>query len=109
MRQGEALDGDGQSPKFDLLEGADDGGWVAGVKRVKGFQRPVIQGNRDLFMNIVGWLSQQENLISIRPNESSDRRLTMTSAAQANITWLALIIIPGFIFGTGVYAWWRRR
>ena len=28
-----------------------------------------IQGNRDLFMNIVGWLSQQENLISIRPKE----------------------------------------
>src|SRR5262249_19096734 len=25
-----------------------------------------IQGNRDLFMNTVGWLSQQENLISIR-------------------------------------------
>ena len=25
------------------------------------------QGNRDLFLNTVGWLSQQENLISIRP------------------------------------------
>ena len=28
-----------------------------------------IQGNRDLFMNTVGWLSQQENLISIRPRK----------------------------------------
>src|SRR5262249_23807713 len=28
-----------------------------------------VQGNRDLFLNIVGWLSQQENLISIRPKE----------------------------------------
>jgi ABC-type uncharacterized transport system involved in gliding motility auxiliary subunit len=26
-----------------------------------------------------------------------------------NITWLSLLIIPGFIFGTGVYTWWRRR
>lgn len=68
-----------------------------------------IQGNRDLFMNIVGWLSQQENLISIRPKEPDDRRLTLTATQQANITWLSLLIIPAAIFGTGVYTWWRRR
>jgi ABC-type uncharacterized transport system involved in gliding motility auxiliary subunit len=68
-----------------------------------------IQGNRDLFMNIVGWLSQQENLISIRPKEADDRRVTLTATQQANINWLSLLIIPGSIFGTGVYTWWRRR
>ena len=40
-------------------------------------------GNRDLFMNTLGWLSQQENLISIRPKEPSDRRLTMNAAQQS--------------------------
>jgi ABC-type uncharacterized transport system involved in gliding motility auxiliary subunit len=68
-----------------------------------------IQGNRDLFMNTLGWLSQQENLISIRPKEPDDRRITLTATQQANITWLSLLIIPGFVFGTGVYTWWRRR
>ncbi len=68
-----------------------------------------IQGNRDLFMNIVGWLSQQENLISIRPKEADDRRITLTATQQANIMWLSLLIIPATIFGTGVYTWWRRR
>jgi len=68
-----------------------------------------IQGNRDLFMNVIGWLSQQENLISIRPKEADDRRITLTATQQANITWLSLLIIPGFVFGTGVYTWWRRR
>jgi ABC-type uncharacterized transport system involved in gliding motility auxiliary subunit len=68
-----------------------------------------IQGNRDLFMNIVGWLSQQETLISIRPRDPDDRRVTLTAAQQTNLTWLSLLIIPGFIFGSGVYAWWRRR
>src|SRR5262249_17792116 len=38
-----------------------------------------VQGNRDLFMNTVGWLSQQENLISIRPKEADDRRVTLTA------------------------------
>jgi gliding motility-associatede transport system auxiliary component len=68
-----------------------------------------IQGNRDLFMNIVGWASQQENLISIRPKEPDDRRITLTATQQSNILWLSLLIIPGFIFGSGVYSWWRRR
>lgn len=68
-----------------------------------------IQGNRDLFMNTVGWLSQQEDLISIRPKEPDDRRITLTAAQQSNIVWLSLFGIPAIIFGTGVYGWWRRR
>jgi ABC-type uncharacterized transport system involved in gliding motility auxiliary subunit len=68
-----------------------------------------IQGNRDLFMNAVGWLSQQENLISIRPKEADDRRITLTATQQNNITWISLLIVPMLIFGTGVYGWWRRR
>ena len=61
-----------------------------------------IQGNRDLFMNTVGWLTQQENLIAIRPKDADDRRVTMTAAQQTNVTWLALFIIPGFVFSAGV-------
>jgi gliding motility-associatede transport system auxiliary component len=68
-----------------------------------------IQGNRDLFMNTVGWLSQQENLISIRPKEADDRRITLTSTQQTNIMWLSLLIIPAAVFGTGIFTWWRRR
>jgi ABC-type uncharacterized transport system involved in gliding motility auxiliary subunit len=68
-----------------------------------------IQGNRDLFMNTIGWLSQQENLIAIRPKNPEDRRITLTATQQSNITLLSLIIIPACIFGSGVYAWSRRR
>jgi len=68
-----------------------------------------IAGNRDLFMNVIGWASQQENLISIRPKEPDDRRITLTATEQWNIFWFSLLIVPGFIFGSGVYSWWRRR
>ena len=68
-----------------------------------------IQGNRDLFMNTIGWLSQQENLISIRPKTPQDRRITLTATQQSNITLISLVVIPACIFGTGVYAWSRRR
>jgi ABC-type uncharacterized transport system involved in gliding motility auxiliary subunit len=66
-------------------------------------------GNRDLFMNTIGWLSQQENLISIRPKEPTDRRLTMTAGQQNAIVLFSLFVVPLAIFGTGVYTWWRRR
>ena len=68
-----------------------------------------IQGNRDFFMNSLNWLAQQDNLIAIRPREPEDRRLTLTANAQQNIMLLSIFIIPGLIFASGVYNWWRRR
>jgi ABC-type uncharacterized transport system involved in gliding motility auxiliary subunit len=68
-----------------------------------------ISGNRDFFMNAVNWLAQQENLIAIRPREPEDRRLTLTAEQQQRIMLLCLFIIPGIVFASGVYTWWRRR
>jgi ABC-type uncharacterized transport system involved in gliding motility auxiliary subunit len=66
-------------------------------------------GNKDFFMNVVGWLSQQENLISVRPKEAADRRLTMTAGQQWWVGMFALVFIPLAVFGSGVFNWWRRR
>jgi len=68
-----------------------------------------ISGNRDLFMNAVNWLAQQENLIAIRPKEADDRRITMTANQQLRVLILALLVVPALVFGSGIYAWWRRR
>jgi ABC-type uncharacterized transport system involved in gliding motility auxiliary subunit len=68
-----------------------------------------IAGNRDMFLNVVNWLAQQENMISIRPKDPEDRRLTMSAAAQRNITWLSWLGIPAIVFGLGIVSWARRR
>ncbi len=68
-----------------------------------------VQGNGDLFVNINNWLTQQEDLISIRPRDAGDRRITMTAAQQNTVGWLSILIIPGMILGSGIYSWWRRR
>jgi ABC-type uncharacterized transport system involved in gliding motility auxiliary subunit len=68
-----------------------------------------VQGNRDLFLNTVGWLAQQENLISIRPRDPEDRRLSLSAQAQRNVALLAWIGIPGAIFALGIFSWTRRR
>jgi ABC-type uncharacterized transport system involved in gliding motility auxiliary subunit len=68
-----------------------------------------VPGNRDLFLNTVNWLAQQENLIAIRPRDPEDRRLTLTADQERRIFWLTVFIIPGLILAAGVHAWWRRR
>ena len=68
-----------------------------------------VPGNRDLFMNAINWLAQQENLIAVRPRQPEDRRLTMTSEQQYSVMILSLLVIPGLVFATGFYTWWRRR
>jgi ABC-type uncharacterized transport system involved in gliding motility auxiliary subunit len=66
-------------------------------------------GNRDMFLNIVNWLAQQENLISVRPRNPEDRRITLTAGQDRFIFWLTVFVIPGLILLTGIQTWWRRR
>ena len=66
-------------------------------------------GNSDLFLNIVNWLAQQENMISIRARDPQDRRITLTAGQDRFIFWLTVLIIPGAILLAGVQTWWRRR
>lgn len=68
-----------------------------------------VEGNRDLFMNTVSWLAQQENLIAIRPREAADRRITVTARQRDGLFWMSVLLIPALVFGTGAYTWWRRR
>ena len=58
---------------------------------------------------MVGWLAQQENLISIRPRDPEDRRLTLSAQAQRNVAYLAWVGIPGAVFVLGFWSWRRRR
>ena len=68
-----------------------------------------ISGNRDLFLNTVSWLAQQENLISIRAKDPQDRRITLSAEQDRQIFWLTIFIIPGLILLMGIQAWWKRR
>lgn len=68
-----------------------------------------VPGNRDLFLNSVNWLAQQENLISIRPRDPKDTRIALTADQQRRVFWITVVIIPGLILLAGVQTWWRRR
>ncbi len=66
-------------------------------------------GNRDLAMNTMNWLSSDEDLISIRPKDRDDRRVTMT---RSQLNWVGITslgLLPLGIVIAGVTVWWRRR
>jgi gliding motility-associatede transport system auxiliary component len=67
------------------------------------------QGNQDFLLNIVAWLAQDKDLISIRPKEPDDQRMYLTQQQQQNVSWLALIVLPGLFVVLGIASWWRRR
>ena len=63
----------------------------------------------DLFLNAVNWLAQQENLISIRPRDPEDRRVTLTADQQRRDLLAVDSDHPGADPRAGVQTWWRRR
>lgn len=68
-----------------------------------------LPGNRDLVLNTVAWLTEQADLISIRPKEPDDQRMFLTGMQYRNVLILSLVLIPGFFVVLGVSTWWRRR
>ncbi len=68
------------------------------------------QLNSDIFLNSIGWLSQdEEQLLSIRPREPKDRRIMMNARLAMGLTWSALLIVPLLGLIAAMVVWWRRR
>jgi len=67
------------------------------------------QANGDLFLNCINWLTEEEELISIRPKSPEFNPLQLTKNQAKTIFWLALIIYPAVVLITGVSIWWRRK
>jgi len=66
-------------------------------------------GNSDLALNTIDWLSSAENLISIRPKEPEDRHITMTHAQMNMVRITSQFLLPLLVIVAGVSVWWKRR
>jgi ABC-type uncharacterized transport system involved in gliding motility auxiliary subunit len=65
--------------------------------------------NRDLALNMMNWLTSDEDLISIRPKEPEDRRLNITGAGMRTLFLTSVIFLPFAVVLSGVSVWWKRR
>ena len=69
-------------------------------------------GNRDLFLNVISWLAEEEDLISIRPESKQATVISpfvMTSTQGKMIFWFLVIIEPALILLIGIAIYVRRR
>jgi len=66
-------------------------------------------GNRNLMLNMMNWLSSDEDLISIRPKEQEDRRISLTRAQFFTLRSVSQFLLPLIVVISGVMVWWRRR
>jgi len=68
-----------------------------------------VEGNSDLFLNTVNWLAGQDSLISVRPREADDRRITLTPERTRFAVLFSILFLPVLFIGAGIVTWWRRR
>jgi ABC-type uncharacterized transport system involved in gliding motility auxiliary subunit len=67
------------------------------------------QANKDVFLNTISWLAEEEDLIAVRPKDPENRRLTAGAAEQRFIRMASIIIYPALVLVAGVLVWVRRR
>lgn len=68
-------------------------------------------GNQDFFLNVVAWLADDADLISIRPRDPDDHRLSLDarSLQYKAVLVLGLFATPLLFLVLGVVNWWKQR
>lgn len=67
------------------------------------------QANRDLALNMINWLSSDEDLISIRPKEADNRTFTANARQMAIFQYTDIFAIPLIIIVIGIAIYLKRR
>jgi len=67
------------------------------------------ESNKNLLLNMLNWLSSDEDLISIRPKETEDRRISLTQAQFRMLRAVSQFMLPLIVIVSGVMIWWKRR
>ena len=66
-------------------------------------------GNMDLGVNIINWLSNEENLITLQPRAVKDSAITLSKQRLTIISNGLLFALPLLLVLVGGGLWWRRR
>src|SRR6185436_816984 len=67
------------------------------------------QGNRDFFLNVVSWLAEEEDLISIRAKDPKQNSVVLTSGQSRLVLGLPLLVLPGAVLICGIGEIMQRR
>ncbi|MBN2135575.1 MAG: GldG family protein [Acidobacteria bacterium] len=60
-----------------------------------------VKGNVDFALNTIAWLTDEGDLISIRPNPNEGTLVVLSEKAKSDLFWIPVIIIPVLILMLG--------
>lgn len=66
-------------------------------------------GNGDLFQNVVSWLAEEGDLVSIRSPEEQGGTLLLSNQQHRFNFYSSVLIVPLIILSVGLTVWRRRR
>ena len=66
-------------------------------------------GNRDLILNTIGFLAEDQNLVSIRSKKDDMQTLILTNNQSRLLFWVSLVLVPGLVLLAGVVTYRVRR
>jgi ABC-type uncharacterized transport system involved in gliding motility auxiliary subunit len=65
--------------------------------------------NADIFLNSVGWLVGQEELVSVRSRSVRASRAELTPTDSLRVFYLSVLVVPELMVLAGIAVWWRRK
>lgn len=68
-----------------------------------------LSGNRDLFMNALSWLAEEEDLIAIRPKKRESQPVVLSYTQGRVVFWTSVVLLPGAVIVIGIVVLGRRR
>ncbi|MDL1971137.1 MAG: GldG family protein [Candidatus Desulfofervidaceae bacterium] len=96
--------------------------WSSNDKDKKGFKMIVVgdadfvsntylqvSGNQDLALNLISWLTEEQDLIAIPPKKVETTPLALSRRQAELVFWLPVVILPLSIIGVGIGVYLRRR
>lgn len=68
-----------------------------------------LAGNGDLFLNTVGWLANEADLIAVRAKKENVTPVVLTAAQGRAIFWVPVVMVPSVVLMAGIGIYSRRR
>lgn len=67
-------------------------------------------GNSDLFINLIDWAAEQENLINLTPKDATQRVLVPAQRYTIGLLlFSSVFLLPGLVLVAGITVWIQRR
>lgn len=68
-----------------------------------------VEGNRDLILNAMAWVSNQPKRLTIRPPDRDISALQVDASMLGNIRLVVMDVLPMLLIGIGLTVWLTRR